>query len=122
MLAGGINGSQVQGVVAFANIEGAAIHLDALDDAGDEDIGVGVAVAMGVGGEVIGQEVFAHLEKLGDGLAVISGHTGCEILRRLDAAGGRLDGIAGNGDGRARPSGIGVEQIGAGEDFDGGIG
>ncbi len=51
------------------------------------------------------------MEILRDGFAVIAGHAWREILRRFDAAGGRFDGNAGDGYGRAGPSGIGVERF-----------
>src|SRR5579862_1573247 len=109
-------------MVAFANVECAAVHCDAFDDAGDINVGVRVAVAVGVGGKVVRNEVTADLDELRDRFAVIAGHAGRKILWGLDAAGSGLDGIAGNGNRCAGSAGIGIQQIGAGENLNGGIG
>ena len=77
---------------------------------------------MGVGGEIVGIEKIADLVELRDGLAVISGDAGREILRGFDAAGCGLDGEAGNRDGDAGATGIGVEDLIVDDDVFGGIG
>jgi len=66
---------------------------------------------VGVGGEEVGEEEVADLEKLGDGFAVIAGDTGSEILRSLDAAGSGFDGKAGDGDGSTGAARVGVEDL-----------
>ena len=77
---------------------------------------------MRVGGKVVGQQITADGNELGDWLAMISGNPGCEILRRLDASGCGLDGVAGNGNGRSGTAGVGVDQVLLNEDFFRGIG
>ena len=111
-----IDGGQVHRVVAFPHIECAAIGLHAFDDGGDHDVGVGIAVAVRVGAQVVGQQKAAHLDEMRDGLAVVSGHARRKILRRLDAARCGLDGQSGNGDRRAGPAGIGVQDFVAHQD------
>src|SRR5208337_5478011 len=105
-LARNISRREIDGVVAFANVEGSAIDGDGFDDWRNEEVGVGVAVSVSVGREIIRVEEIADLKKLGDGLAVVAGHARREVLRGFDSSGGGLDGKAGNGDGRSRPSGI----------------
>ena len=77
---------EVDGVIPFPHVERAAIDGDGFDDRRDEEIGIGVAVAVGVGGEIVGIEKIADLIELSDGLAVISGDARGEILRSFDAA------------------------------------
>ena len=111
MRAQSVDRSQVQRMIALAHVEGAAIHLHAFNCAGDENVRVGVAVAVRIRRQIIRQQVASHLDVLRDGLAVVASHSWRKILRRLDAARCRLNGIAGNGDRRAWPSRIRIEQI-----------
>src|SRR5690242_19488078 len=62
-----INGRQVYRVVAFPDIECAAIRLDAFDDGGDDDVWVRIAVAVRVGAEIVGDQETADLDELRDG-------------------------------------------------------
>jgi hypothetical protein len=62
-----------------------------------------------VGGQIVGYEVAAYGNVLGDGFAVISGDAGGKLLRRFYAAGGGFDGVSGDGNGRAGTAGIGIE-------------
>ena len=73
-------------MVAFADVEGAAIHGDGFDDGRDQKIRVGVAVAVRVGRQVIRIEKIADLIELRDGFAMIARYTRREILRSLDPA------------------------------------
>src|SRR5208283_5927228 len=67
-LARNISRREIDGVVAFANVEGSAIDGDGFDDWRNEEVGVGVAVSVSVGREIIRVEEIADLKKLGDGL------------------------------------------------------
>ena len=106
-----ICGRQVQRMIALQHIESAAVCRHAAQHAGDVDIRVGVAVAMRVGGKVVGHQIAAHRDVLRNRFAVVAGHAGHKILRRLDAAGCGLDRQPGNRNRRAGPSGIGVQQF-----------
>src|SRR5208283_3034020 len=110
-LARNVSRGEIDGVVAFANVEGSAIDGDGFDDWRDEKVRIGIAVAVSVGREVVGIEEIADLKELGDGLAVVAGNTRRKVLRRFDSSGGGLDGKAGNGDGRSRPSRIRVQYL-----------
>jgi len=59
-------------VITFAHVESSAIGFDGSDAVGDQDVGIGVAIAVSVGGEIVGEKKIADLKKLTDGLAVIS--------------------------------------------------
>ena len=109
-------------MIALAHVEGAAVHLHAINHVGDEDIGVGVAVAVRICREVVGNQVAAHLDVHGNRLAVVAGYSGGKILRRLDAARSRLNRIARDGDGRAWAAGVGIKEILGGKNLDGGVG
>ncbi len=61
--------------------------------------------------EIVRDEIAAHLKELRDWLAMIPGHSGREVLRGFDAAGGSFNGQTGNGNGRSRPAWIGVKNI-----------
>ena len=121
-LARNVSGGEIDGVVALADVEGATIDGDGIDDGGNQEIGIGVTVAVGVGGEIVGEEEIADLEELRDGFAVITGNAWSEILRGFDAAGSGFDGETGDGDGSARAPGIGVEDLVVDDDGLGGIG
>ena len=98
-------------MVAFKYIERAAVGGHAVQHAGDVNIGICVAVAVGVGGEVVCDQVAAYRDVLCNGLAMIAGHAGCKVLRGLNAAGRGFDWQAGNGNGLAGAAGVGVEQL-----------
>jgi hypothetical protein len=51
------------------------------------------------------------LDELGDGLAMVAGDAGGEVLGRLDASGGGFDGQAGDGNGSAGTAGVRVKKI-----------
>src|SRR5580704_7715629 len=55
-------------MVAFAHIERAPVYLNATDDLGNKNVRVGVAVAMGIGRQIVGNEIAADLDVRGDGL------------------------------------------------------
>ena len=110
-LAGDVGGSEIDGVVALANVEGAAVNGDAIDGQRNESVGIGVSVAMSVGGKIVGVEKVSDLEILRDGLAVIARDAGSKILRGLDSSRGGFDGQPRDGDGSAGASGIGVEDL-----------
>ncbi len=104
-------------MIPFADIESATIDLDAFDDFWNKDVGVGVSVAVGVGGKIVRHQITAHCDELRDRLAVVARDSRCKILRRLDPTGGGFDGISGNGDGRTGTSGVSVKQILANENL-----
>ncbi len=109
--------SQIDGVIAFANIECSAVDLHAFDHFGDKYIGIGIAVAVRIRRQIVGHEVGADGEVLGDGFPVISGNAGGKILRCFYAAGSSFDGVSGDGDGCAGTTGIGIEQFLADKNF-----
>lgn len=110
-LMGDVGGGEVDGVVAFADVEGATVDGHGFDGGRNEDVGVRVAVAVRVGGEVVRVEEIADLEELRDGLAMIGGDSGSEILRGFDAAGSGFDGEARERDGSAGAAGVRVEEL-----------
>src|SRR5271167_4431203 len=90
-----IGSCQIDGVVAFTNIEGAAVDGDSLNDRGYQEIGIGVAISVSVSREVVGVEIAADLKELSDGLAVITRHSGGEVLWRFNSTRRGFDGQAG---------------------------
>src|SRR6516165_8433492 len=74
--------AQVYRVIPFANVKCPAIRLDVLDSRRNEYIGICVAVSVGIRSEVIRDKKAPHLKKLRDGLAMVAGHAGREILGR----------------------------------------
>ena len=106
-----VGGGEINGVVSLADVEGPAVNSDRLDDGRDEEVGIGVPVTVSVRRKVVGIKEAADLEVLRDGLTVISGYAGREILRRLDSARGGFDRQSGNGDRSTRSSGIGVQNL-----------
>jgi len=115
-LARDVGGGEVDGVITFADVEGTTIDGDGFDGGRNQKIGIGIAVAVSVGGEIVGKKKIAYLEKLGDGFAVIAGYTGSEILRSFDTAGSGFDGKPGDGNGSTGAAGIGVEDLIANDD------
>ena len=63
-LPGNVGGSEIDRVVSLANIECAAVHRDAFDRQRNQDIRIGVTVAVSVGGQIVGIQKVADLEKL----------------------------------------------------------
>ncbi len=108
---------QVQRMIAFAHIVGAAVHLHAFNRTCDVDVRICVPVAMRIRRQIIRHKIAADLDVLRDRLAVVASHSWRKILRRLDAARRRLNRIAGNRNRRAWPSRIRVEQVPRGENF-----
>ena len=98
-------------MISFANIERAAVSLNAFDDRGNHYVWVGVPVAVSVGAQVVREQETAHLDECGDGLTVISGYSRREVLRSFDAAGCTFDWQTGDGDGSAGAAGVGVEKF-----------
>lgn len=92
---------EIDRVIAFARIKRPTIDGHAFNRGGDQQIRIGVAVAVSVGWQIIGEKKIADVEELRDGLAVISSHTGRGILRRLDSPGRCFDEQTGNRDRRA---------------------
>ena len=101
----------VHGMIAFADVERSAVGRHALEDRGDHRVGVGIAVAVRVGAQIIGQKITAHLEERGDGLAMVASDPRREILRSLDAAGRGLNRQSGKRNRRARTARIGIEDL-----------
>ena len=117
-----VGGGEIDRVVAFAHIEGAAIDGDSFNDGRDEEVGIGIAIAVSIGGKVVRVEKVADLEELRDGLAVIAGYARREVLRSFDSAGGGFNRQAGERDGRSRTSGIGIQHLVVDDDALRGIG
>lgn len=105
-----VGGRQIHGVVAFADVEGAPICFNAAEHGRDQDVGVRIAVAVRIGGQIVGIEKAADLHELADRFAVVAGHAGGKVLRRLGPARGGLDGEARDRDGSARPARIGIQR------------
>ena len=82
----GIAEGEIDGVVAVAGIEGGAIDEHAADGLRNDDIGIGIPVAVGVGGEIVVEEKAVDVKELGDRFAVVACDSGREVLGRLDAS------------------------------------
>ena len=117
-----VDRSHIQRMIALAHVEGATVHLHALNRARDIYVRVRVAVSVRVRRQIIRHQVRSHPHVLRDGLAVVTRHTRREILRRLDAARRGIDGIAGNRNGRARPSGFASSKSSVANTFTAGSG
>ena len=102
---------QVDGMVSLADVIGASVHLNALQNLRNKEIGVGVAVAVGVRGQIIGHQVAADRDVLGDGFAVVARHSRGKILWSLDSARSSLDGVSRDRNRGPRAARIGVEQV-----------
>src|ERR1039458_3397340 len=100
------SGREIDRVVPLTHVERAGINLHSAECRGNDDVGVGVAVAVSVGGKIIGKKEIPNLQILADGFAVIASHAGGKILRRLDTARGRFNRQSGNRNGCAGPAGI----------------
>src|SRR5271165_402812 len=81
-----VRGSEIDGVVAFADVEGSAVHGHGFDGRRNKEVRIGVAVAVSISGKVVRVEEVADLKELGDRLSVVAGNAGGEILRRFDAS------------------------------------
>ena len=81
-----IRRGDVDGIVAFAHVEGGAVHVDRANGQRNQEVRVGIAVAVSVGRKVVGIKEVADLEILRDRLAVVARNSGREVLRRLDAS------------------------------------
>src|SRR6516162_5902439 len=84
--------AQIHRMIPFANAKRPAVRLDALDSRRDDHIRICVAVSVCIRTKVIRNQIASHLKGLGDGLAMIAGYAGREILGRLDSPGSGLDG------------------------------
>src|SRR5271166_135267 len=58
-----IRGREIDGVVALAHVEGAAIDGDGFNDGRNQEVGISVAVAVGVGGKIVRVEIAADLKE-----------------------------------------------------------
>ena len=72
------------------------VHRDGFNRRRNEEIWIGVAVSVGVGGEVIWIEKIPDLKVLGDGFSVISSNTGGKILGSFDSSRCGFDGKSRN--------------------------
>ena len=106
-----IGGGKILGVVSLADVEGAAIGLHAFDCRGNQNVRIGIAVAVGVGREIIGNQIAANLHVLSDWFAVISGDARSKILRRFYSARSSLDWQTRKRYRSAGTSGIGVQSF-----------
>jgi hypothetical protein len=109
-------------MVSFPNIERSAINLDAFQNLRNKYIRIGIAVAMGIGRQIVRHEIAAHADVLRNGFAVISRNTRRKVLWRFDPAGGGFNRVSGNRHGCAGASGIRVQQVLANKHFLSGIG
>jgi hypothetical protein len=98
-------------MIAFPDIEGAAVGLDAFNDRRHHHIRIGVTVAVRVSAEVIGDQVAADLEELSDGFTMIPCDTRREILGSFDPTRCGLDWKTRYGNRRTRTAGIRVKDI-----------
>ena len=98
-------------MISLANIVGAPIHLYILQNLRNKNIGVGIAVAVRVGRQVVRDQVGTHGDVLSDGFTMIAGYPWSKVLRGLNSAGSGFYGITRNGNRRARAARVGVEKI-----------
>src|SRR2546423_10572244 len=103
-------------MVAFPNVKCGAVYGDAFNYWWNQDIRIGVAVAVGIGGKIVGGKEVVDLEELGGSLAMIAGAAGSKILRGFDSTRCRFDGGTRNGNPGARPPRIGVQELVLGHD------
>src|SRR5580700_8765716 len=103
-------------MISLTSVIGSAVNLSALNNFRNQDIRIGVAIAVSVGGEIIWHEISAERNVLGDGLAVISSYARGKILWRFDPAGCRFVRVSGNRNRRAGSAGVGIKQILTDED------
>ena len=96
-------------MIAFEHIEGTAVSSDAAQRRGDIDIGIGIAVTVGIGGEIIRRQIVSDRNVLSNRFTMIASHARHEVLRRFNTSGGGLNGHARNGDGCSGPSWVGVQ-------------
>src|SRR5579885_3333909 len=87
-------------MVTLPDVERTSIHFDGLNDRRDQNVRIRIAVAMRVGGKIIGIKEVSNLKVLRNRLSMITGDSRRKILRRFDAAGGCFDRQAGNRDRR----------------------
>src|SRR5579884_2292252 len=96
-------------MVTLPDVERTSIHFDGLNDRRDQNVRIRIAVAMRVGGKIIGIKEVSNLKVLRNRFSMITGDSRRKILRRFDAAGGRFDRQAGNRDRRPGAAGIGIQ-------------
>src|SRR6266852_3015636 len=81
---------EVDGVVAMPHIEGTSVGLDVADSGGNQQVRVGIAVAVRVCRQIVLEKKIADLDVLCDGFAVVARHAGREVLGRFYSSGGGL--------------------------------
>ena len=107
MVANAVVHRQVDGMIAITRIEGRVVDAHASNDAGNDDVRVGIAIAVSIGGEIVLKEKAADLKKLGYRFAMVAGNARSKILRSLDAARSCFRGKAWHREWYARSSRIG---------------
>ena len=98
-------------MVSITSVVSSVVHQNVTNGRRNENVWIGVPISVRVCGEIVLEEEGIHLKELRDGLAMVTGDAGRKVLRRLNAAGGRLYGIARNRDRDARSAGIGGKQL-----------
>src|SRR5271165_5214713 len=98
-------------MISLANVVGSAVHLHVFQNLRNKNIGVGVAIAVRVCRQVVGHQVGAHGDVLGDRFTMIAGYSRGKVLWSFYSAGSGFDGITRNGNRGARTAGIGIEKI-----------
>src|ERR1700735_1110335 len=98
-------------MVSFPTIERPAINLDAFENLRNKYVRIGIAIAMGIGRQIVRHEIAAHGDVLRNGFAVISRNPRRKVLWRFDPAGGGFNWVAWNRHGCAGASGIRVQQV-----------
>src|SRR5580658_1481950 len=98
-------------MIALQYVVSAAVGGYASERRGNENIRVGVSISVSIGGKIVGNQVTAHGNVLGDGLTMIPGHPRCEVLRSLDSPGRGFNRQARDGDRRAGPCRVGIQQL-----------
>src|SRR6266853_5319211 len=81
-----ISHRKVHRVISVAHVEGAGVGRDILDFRGNQQVGVGIAVAMSVRRQVVLQQKVADLDVLRNRLPMITRHPGGKVLWRLHAS------------------------------------
>ena len=70
-----INNREIFSVISFTHVECAAIGLHAFQNARDQDVGVGIIVAMRMGRQIVRNQIGSDLDVLGNRLSMISRHS-----------------------------------------------
>ena len=72
------------------DVECTGVGFHIVDRSRNEQVGVGIAIAVGVRGKIVGEQEIANSDVLRDRLPVIAGHAGREILWSFHSTGSRL--------------------------------